>query len=156
MSPSNATIETNNCLIFRVIKKSATVYNGPGTRYGMAQMVLHQDDRVIQLRKLTPWIQAYVPSKKTTTWIHQGFLSFEPENNTQPMRSSIAVSYFSNARIKTAFANIRSGNSTKTKILFTLNRDSVVKKLFTKHDWVKIWVPYYNRIGWIFRELLNE
>ena len=52
-------------------------------------------------------------------------------------------------------ANVRDRPSTRGKLLMTLSQASPVIRLDTRGDWLHVWVPANNRVGWMHQSLFE-
>ena len=58
-------------------------------------------------------------------------------------------------RISVRKANVRDRPSTQGKLLMTLSQGSPVSRLDTRGDWLHVWVPSENRVGWMHHSLFE-
>lgn len=150
-------IPIRDCQVMQVRTRNASIFKGPGHNYGMADRMLEKDDFIVFLSRSGFWIKSFVIKTQAIGWIHQGFLRLVQITDDLLPLQTISTRNLDNLKVGgVRGANVRTGPSVKHFRLFTLKRGSIINVLFEESGWVKVWIPHYQKIGWIYKGLTYE
>lgn len=112
------------------------------------EVVLHLDAR-------GPWYRVWVPSVAMAGWIEKGTAS-RAKAAPAPSATPVPVGELSLVTAAKTGTRLRSGPSTKTAIIRSLERGEPLRLLRAQGAWAKVWDPATKGPGYVFMRLIER
>jgi hypothetical protein len=136
-------VAVDSCYVF-LQPNSKSPYFGP----------LLKEEEIKRLDTYGSWIHVWIPRLTVTGWV--GKSKVHATSKKTSSQEGVPEKFLSTLTVLTKRANVRTGPSTRARIIVEARQNQEFRLLNEKKGWYQIWIPALRQKGWVYSKIVAK